>query len=128
MFGTNEWNLKNERIEASVVGIIGTYWFGLILGTIYTIIFVFMNTKSNFKNILNAILINISFAILGSLIAYLIAKFFVSYENSGVFMDFGTQNPQNYLEAAFMNTGSYIGGIIGIVVGIIYLLKKNQKK
>lgn len=126
-FGTNEWNLKNERLEASIIGIIGSYWFGLILGIIYVIIFLFMKTENNLKYIKNAILINIGFAFLGSFIAYLIAKFFVSYENSGVFIDFGTQNPQNYLEAAFMHTGSYIGGIAGIVAGIIYLLKSNQK-
>ena len=126
-FGTNEWNIKNERLEATIVGIIGSYWVGLILGIIYLIIFLFLRTENNFKNIMNAILINICFAFLGSMIAYLIAKFFISYENSGVFIDFGTQNPQNYLEAAFMNTGSYIGGIVGIIPGILYLLKKNQK-
>ncbi|MDM1139977.1 hypothetical protein [Empedobacter sp. R132-2] len=126
-FGTNEWNFKNERLEASIVGIIGSYWVGLILGIIYAIIFLFMRTENNLKNIKNAILINIGFSILGSLIAYLIAKIFVDYKNSGVFMEFGTQNPQNYLEAAFMNTGSYFGGIAGIVAGIIYLLKKSQK-
>ena len=122
IFGTNEWNIKNERLEASIVGIIGSYWVGLILGIIYTIIFLFMKTENNLNNVKNAMLINIGFAFFGSLIA----KFFIKYENSGVFIDFGTQNPQNYLEAAFMNTGSYFGGIVGIIVGIIYLLKKNK--
>ncbi|MFV0156787.1 hypothetical protein OBK03_13590 [Empedobacter falsenii] len=126
-FGTNEWNIRNERLEASIVGIIGSYWVGLILGIIYAIIFLFMNTENNIKNIINAIIINIAFTILGSFIAFIIAKFFISYQNSGVFMEFGTKNPQNYLEAAFMNTGSYYGGIIGIIAGIIYLRKRNQK-
>jgi len=126
IFGTNEWNIKNERLEASIVGVIGSYWVGVILGIIYTIIFLFMKTENNLNNIKNAILINIGFAFLGSLIAYLIAKFFIKFEDSGVFIDFGTQNPQNYLEAAFMNTGSYFGGVVGIIIGIIYLLKKNQ--
>ncbi|TXF77682.1 hypothetical protein [Chryseobacterium sp.] len=125
-FGTHEWNLKNNRLEASIVGIIGSYWVGLILGIIYIIVFLFMRTENNFKDIINAILINIGCAFLGSFIAYLIAKYLIDYENSGVFIDFGTQNPQNYLEAAFMNTGSYIGGILGVIAGIIYLLKKNS--
>jgi len=126
-FGVYDWEINNDRISASLVGILGSYWVGLILGIIYSIIFLLLKIENNFKNILNAILINIGFAFLGSLIAYIISKF-IGIENSGVFMDFGTQHPQNYIEAVYMHNGSYYGGIVGLIAGIIYLFKKNTSK
>jgi len=71
-FGTNEWNLNNKRIEASVVGILASYWVGFILGIIYAVIFLFINTENNFKYIFKAISINIFFALIGSIIGYII--------------------------------------------------------
>ena len=93
-FGVYNWEIDNERIAASLVGILGSYWVGLILGIIYSIIFLFLNTENNFRNILNAILINIAFAFSGSFVGYIIGNF-INLENSGVFMEFGTQYPQN---------------------------------
>ncbi len=126
-FGIQYWEINNERVGAMLVGILGSYWVGLILGIIYSIIFLSLNTENNFRNILNAILINIGFAFFGSLIAYIISKF-IGIENSGVFIDFGIQYPQNYIEAAYMHTGSYYGGIVGLIAGIIYLFKKKTSQ
>ena len=126
-FGVYDWEIKNDRILASLVGILGSYWVGLILGIIYSIIFLFLKTENNFKNILYAIFRNIGFAFIGSLAGYIIGKF-ISLENSGVFIDFGTQFPRNYIEASYMHTGSYFGGIVGLVLGIIYLFKRNNSK
>ena len=125
-FGTTEWNLNNRRIEASVVGILGSYWVGFILGVIYAIIFLFINTENNFKYIFKAISINILFALIGSIIGYIIGLI-IPWENSGIWMEFGTQNPQKYVQANFMHSGSYYGGIAGLIFGIIYLFKKNKK-
>ncbi len=126
-FGIQYWEINNERVGATLVGILGSYWVGLILGIIYSIIFLFLNTENNFKNILNAILINIAFVFLGSFVGYIIGNF-INLENSGVFIEFGTRYPQNYVEAAYMHTGSYYGGIVGLLAGIIYLFKKNTSK
>ena len=41
-------------------------------------------------------------------------------------MEFGTQNPQKYVQANFMHSGSYYGGIIGLIIGIIYLFKNKS--
>lgn len=124
-FGVNQWGIESKRTQASIVGILGTYWLGLILGTVYAIIFLFLKTSNNFKHTIKAILINLGIAAIGSFICYLIALFF-PLEKSPVFIDFGTQNPKNYLEAAFMHEGSYIGGMIGLIVGILFLLKMNR--
>ena len=43
-------------------------------------------------------------------------------------MHFGIQNPQKYIEAAYMHNGSYFGAITGLTGGIIFLFKKNTSK
>ena len=124
-FGINDWNLNNKRIEASVVGIFGSYWVGFILGIIYAVIFLFINTENNFKYIFKAISINIFLALIGSIIGYIIG-FIIPWENSGIWMEFGTQNPQKYVQANFMHSGSYYGGIVGLIIGIFYLFKNKS--
>lgn len=127
-FGINEWGISSDITKASIVGIIGTYWVGAILGIIYSIIYLFLNVENKFQIIIKSIFINILVSIIGSLFAFLIAYFFISPEKSGVFMDFGTMYPKKYIEAAYMHTGSYYGGVLGLFLGITFLLNKNKKK
>ena len=127
-FGINDWELNNNRLEASVVGILGSYWVGLILGIVYSIVYIFLKSINSFKNIINAISFNILFTFLGSLVGYIVARFFVPLKYSGVWMDFGTQEPERYIEAAYMHSGSYFGGIIGLLFGIFYLLRRNNEE
>ena len=124
-FGSNEWNLNNKRIAASLVGILGTYWVGLLLGIIYAVIFLFINSQNNFKFIFKAISLNVLFALIGSIIGYFIG-FLIPWEDSGIWMEFGTQNPQKYVQANFMHSGSYYGGILGLIFGIIYLFRNKS--
>lgn len=125
-FGISDWNIKNNRIEASIIGILGSYWMGFYVGIIYAVIFLFLKTDNNLKNIFKAIFINVFITVLGSLSGYLIAHFFISVENSDVWMEFGTQNPQKYMEALYMNTGSYYGGILGLIIAIFFLVNRNK--
>ena len=127
-FGTNKLYITDKRIEASLVGIIGTYWVGLILGIIYALLYLFLKNPNKLKSVFAVIFSNIGFAILGSIVGFVVTEFFVSWENAGIFIDFGIQQPQNYVQAAYMNTGSYYGGFIGLIFGIIYLLKKDGYK
>ena len=124
-FGTNEWNLNDKRIEASLVGILGTYWVGFLLGIIYAVIFFFINTENNFKFIFKAISLNILLALIGSIIGYFIG-FLIPWEDSGIWMEFGTQNSQKYVQANFMHSGAYYGGILGLIFGIIYLFRNKS--
>jgi hypothetical protein len=125
-FGINEWKLDNPRIGAAIVGILGSYWVGFYLGLFYAVIFLFLKTKNDLKNIFIAITINIGTAFLGSLTGYLVSSFLIPPAQSGIFVDFGTTNPENYIQAAYMHTGSYYGGVAGLVLGIIFLLKVNS--
>lgn len=124
-FGVNEWGIENERTKATIVGILGTYWMGFYLGLIYVIIYLFLSIKSKFSSILKAIIINLSTAFVCAIIALIISHFFIAPESSGVYMDFGTLNPKNYADAVFMHNGSYIGGVLGLILGISYLYKKS---
>ena len=125
-FGVNEWMFGNDRLLASIIGVISSYWVGLIIGVLYAIIFLFMKNQNSLKYVTKAIFINIGFAILGSFIAFIIAYFFVDWQNVGIYMDLSVRNPQRYVQAAYMHNGSYYGGFAGLVVGIAYLLKKNK--
>ena len=123
-FEINEWNINN-RLRAAFVGVLGSYLVGFYLGIFYSTIYLFVKTKKNLKNIFKAIFINVGTAFLGSLIAFFTAAFLIRPEHSGVFVDFGTGNPENYIQAAYMHIGSYYGSVIGLILGIIFLFRRQ---
>jgi hypothetical protein len=61
-FGTKDWNINNDRVEASVIGVLGSYWVGFYLGIIYAIIFLFLRTENTLRIFFKAILINVLIA------------------------------------------------------------------
>ena len=126
-FGTSEWNITNPRINAAIVGFLGTYWLGFYFGLIYSVIFLFLKTSNNLKYIFNSIVINFSFALIGSLLGYFIAILFFDLENVPFKVEIDIINIKNYINAMFMHSGAYYGSYFGMAISIVYLIYKNQK-
>lgn len=126
-FGTSEWNINNPRINASIVGFLGTYWLSFYFGIIYSIIFLFLKTPNNLKYIFKSIGINFSITLIGSFLGYLIAILFFDIENVPFKIEIDIINTRNYINAMFMHSGAYYGSYFGIVISIIYLINKNKK-
>jgi len=85
--------VENERIAISFVGIISTWWFGLLLGLIIGIV------------------------------GILIGKFLISNLNTNWNLPAELIDRKNFLTAGTMHNFSYFGGIVGLIYGIIYQLK-----
>ena len=125
-FGVNEWNIKDERVLASIVGVLGAYWVGMLAGIVFAFVYLFLNAEQKLKKIVNAILITLIFSMLGSIIGLILGKY-VPIENSKAFGDFRPINPRNYICADYMHTLSYYSGILGLIVGVSYLYKIHKK-
>lgn len=127
-FSISDFEIKNDNLNAAIIGVLGSYWMGLILGLIYAILYFLLNTKQNFTLIIHALFINVLVSALGGIIGYIIAHNIVPFQKTDIWIDFGIQYPQEYYEANSIHSGSYLGGFIGIIISVFYLLFKSKNR
>ena len=120
---------NNNRKKIAFIGILATWWFGLLIGLIHGIVGLFQQThKIMWKSTLGAIIWNLGIAIGIGIIGILIGKFIVA--NLNLTWDFPADliDKKNFIAVGTMHEFSYVGGIIGLIYGILYQLKiKNSQ-
>ncbi|WP_248724342.1 hypothetical protein [Seonamhaeicola sp. ML3] len=126
-FGLWENGYGDERLKVSIVGVLSTWWFGLIMGIINGLIGINQQTiKLMIKGVVGAttrILISaFIFGILGVFVGYIIlSKLHFDWNIPSDLVD-----PSNFLAVGTMHTLSYLGGMIGLIYGIKYQLKTKK--
>jgi len=123
----NEAIFPNPRIEVSFVGFFATWWFGLLIGIIISLVgLIHKNGKIMFSVSMKAIYITILTTFIFGIIGLIIGKFYLA--NIGV----NWQKPENLIDTEnFIAVGSmhnfgYVGGLIGMILAIIYSVKKRK--
>jgi len=128
-------NKKDERIVhprifVTVVGFLATWWFGLILGFILGLYNLVQSTWQkmifiSFKSILISILVSFLIGIMGLLFGFLFLSNQPKSSFEGWFIPKDLQNFGDYIAVGSMHNFGYLGGIIGLIVGIFYSYKKR---
>lgn len=136
-----QFNLANEndvnkikfpRGFVAVVGFLATWWFGLFLGFILGL---FNLLQSSWERMLlissKAILIAVGIAFLTGIVGLLFGFVVLSYEPKSSFVNWfipeNLENFKNYIAVGSMHNFSYLGGILGLIVAMIYSYKKKYK-
>jgi hypothetical protein len=136
-FGFVEFFGASPRLGAIFVGFLATWWMGLPIGIILgAFSLLFANAKQMLKNWLRAIGVTIVITLLTSAIAVTIWLI----KEAAYPSDFSTYPlpyfvpdnvPINNLKAFFtvgtIHNFSYLGGLIGLIGGCIYLYKGYKK-
>ena len=136
-----QFNLLNEadiekieypRIFVAIVGFLATWWFGLILGFVLGLFNLFQKTwqnviKISFKAILLAVFVAFVVGIMGLIFGFV----FLSNEPQSNFRDWfipeNLENFKNFIAVGSMHNFSYVGGVLGLLVGIFYSYKNRNK-
>jgi hypothetical protein len=118
----------NHRLAAMMVGIMATWWMGLIIGLFYAVILcTFKNTESLYHHFFRTVIITFLITILGSICGYFYWKLFLQQEVNW-------HTPQNLLDkesficAGSIHNFSYLGGFAGLMAGTLYLMIKKQQE
>ena len=133
-FKFNQFNIQDSlhnRIGAGIVGIQATWWMGLIIGIVIIPVGLII---PNWKNYFKVMLWTFIYVTLTALIIGIIALIYglINYNINNLpywskYIPNDVENIVNYCIIGNMHNFSYIGGIGGIVVGIIYIIIKNLK-
>ncbi|WP_353148710.1 hypothetical protein [Chryseobacterium sp.] len=114
----------NTRIKVSIVGFLATWWVGLILGIVYAFISLFLDPEKVLKVTIYSILINLFITVIVGILGYWFAILFLSPENIDWYIPAGTKDIRNYINVGSIHNFGYIGGVIGLIAGVAYQIKK----
>ena len=128
-FGISE-SLHN-RIGAGIVGIMATWWMGLIIGVIIIPIgLIIPNWKNYLYTMLRSFIFISSTALLIGIFALLYGLINYRIDNLPYWSSYIPHDVENKIKFCIignMHNFSYIGGIVGMVVGLIYIIIKKRK-
>ena len=120
-FGFVEYGLDTPRLTAAIIGIWSTWWFGLLIGIIYSISsFSKVNSKSMWVYILNASLKTFAFVIVSGILGFLFGRLFL--KNVSINWGFsGTQEQlKNFATVGYIHDFEYAGAILAILFITLY--------
>ncbi len=124
----NPINFPNPRLQVSIVGFLATWWMGLPIGIILGLTgLTISDYKLMLKIILKAFLVTIVVVFLTGFIGLLYGILYKSHVGVDWWISSGVVNTKNYIAVGLMYNFSYLGGIIGLIVGIFYIIRQNKK-
>lgn len=118
----------NQRLLVSVVGFMATWWVGLIIGFVLGLIgLIQRNAKHMFYVTIRAMLITICIAFIMALIGLAYGKFYLAKVGVEWQLPVNLMYPENFIAVGSMHNFSYLGGLIGLIAGVIFSIRKKQK-
>lgn len=115
-----EYVMLNNRIGATLVGILATWWFGLIMGIIFTTVIILTRSNKQLRHFLRRSFVYVfAITITSGFIALVLFKL-------GILPNICTlnhvANSNQFSLAGWIHNFSYLGGLIGLVVGLFYFI------
>ena len=120
--------LNNPRIGVAIVGFLATWWVGLIIGIFLNLIGLkHRNGKEMFNTTIKAIALTTIIALFTGLIGLIFGKIFLVENSPNWFFPDNLIDRENFIIVGSMHNFSYLGGLIGLIIGIVFSLKQKRK-
>lgn len=117
-----EYVMSNNRIGASLVGILATWWFGLLMVIVFAIVIILARANKQHNRFLRRSFVYVfATTIVSGFIALVMFKM-------GLLSNICTldhvANKNLFSLAGWIHNFSYLGGLLGLVVGLSYFINK----
>ena len=124
----HEIRLDNPRFGASIVGTLATWWVGMIIGIILGFIgLIHSNGKMMFKTTMKAFLLTTGIALLTGIAGLVYGKLFLTENRPNWNFPNNLIDFDSFIMVGSMHNFSYLGGLIGLIIGIIYSVRQKRK-
>ena len=127
-----ETPIPNPRIWVAVVGVLATWWMGVLIGIILGLVGLsHTNWHTMLRVTLRAFVITTIIAFVIGIIGLIYGRLFLANDPiesfSNWFIPDNIIDFKSFVMVGSMHNFSYAGGIIGLVVGIVYSLGQRSK-
>jgi len=126
--GGKEAILPNPRLAVAVVGFMATWWTGIFIGFGHALTgLIQKDAKTMLRVIIHATLITILTAIIVGLIGLVYGRFYLSNVGVNWWLPDNLVDKKSFIMVGSMHNFSYLGGVIGLIIGIIYQIIISKK-
>lgn len=121
-------HMTQPRSAVVMVGILATWWMGLYTGILIGVAaFVFKDADIMFQSALQALALVLLTAILAGAIGGLYGHYVLSKRGAVGWLPGHLNDKPAFVTAGAIHDLSFIGAVIGLVAGLIFLLVKNSR-
>lgn len=120
--------LNNPRFGAGIVGALATWWVGLVIGIFLGLTgLIHRNGKEMFVTSVKAFALIIGVALSTGLVGLLYGKLFLVDNPPNWFLPENLINRDTFIMVGSMHNFSYLGGLIGMLIGIFFSIRQKKK-
>jgi len=120
------WAMDSPRLGAATVGVLASWWMGVIIAIPLGVTgFLFKTPKQMAVYLIKSLFITIGTAFTVALSGLLYAFMTITKQDTADILWRvmpGVLDPVNFARVGTMHEASYLGGILGVIAGMTYLL------
>lgn len=121
-------HMTEPRSAVVIVGVKACWWMGAIIGVILGLFsLLFPDTDRMFQYAIQALGIVVLVAILSAVIGYQYGHGTLAVRGVSWWIPPNVADRAAFITAGTIHNASYLGGVIGLLAGIIFLLIKNAR-
>ncbi len=120
------WAQDSPRLGAAIVGALATWWMGvLIYFPLGLFGFMFATPKQMAIFLCKSFIVVVAVALAVGLLGLMYGYIVVGEQTISDYIDWvwpGVSNPVQFVRVGYMHNASYLGGLVGLIVGVSYLV------
>ncbi|WP_018341666.1 hypothetical protein [Cytophaga aurantiaca] len=117
----------NARLYVALVGVMATWWMGLLIGMILGCVgLIHNNGLVMYRITLKAMLLVVLIAFVTGLIGLAYGKFYLAEAGVNWWLPSNLIDTKNFIAVGSMHNFSYLGGLLGLIVAIVYSIKQKK--
>jgi hypothetical protein len=123
-FGFEPAWFGGHRPTVAVIGFLATWWFGLFIGVGLGLVALLLPDAETMRRALTkAIGLVYCTAVLAGCAGFLYGRYYLSHTDVNWWLPEKLIHKNDFITVGAIHNGSYAGGLAGLLVGIVYLLK-----
>lgn len=120
------WAYEAPRLGAAYVGALATWWMGVLVFIILGLLgFMFHSPRQMAISLIKSFIVVVVIALLTGLAGLALGYYQVNEQTVYQYMEWvrpDVVNPIQFVRVGFMHNASYLGGLIGLLFGVLYLV------
>jgi cbb3-type cytochrome oxidase subunit 3 len=126
-FGVEPFWFGGDRTTVVIIGFLATWWTGIFIGIFLGLTgLIFKDHKKMRTSIFKAIALNFCVTILTAIIGFFYGKYHLTKTGVNWWLPKDLIDKDSFIIVGSIHNFSYIGGLIGLIAGIIYLIIQSR--
>lgn len=126
-FGFEPQWLGGDRQTVAVIGFLATWWTGMFIGLVLGLTaLIFRDHKTMRKALQKAVAITFCFAVATGVFGFFYGRFILTKTGVDWWLPDNLVDKNAFITVGSIHNFSYLGGLLGLVAGIYYLVRLNK--